>query len=417
MLPQSLDQFVSPLISGQFLREIYGRRPVYIPGQKDRFSDLLPWDVINDILFQHRLKDDARFKIAKDGNVTRLGSYVKKYPRLENGGEVEGHRSLNIISLIRALREGATLIIDNIDQMHAPSAALCRTLEQELCDLVDAGVYASWHSSTGFKTHYDDCDVFIVQVSGRKNWRIFEPNRRFPIENDRARPLSPPKEVYWAGELRSGDLLYIPRGWWHDALALGEPTLHITVGVWRAIGLDFLNYLFSRLRDYEIARADLPRFAPLDEQKKYVLTLRETVATLLSEVSMSNYFRNVDSSVPGRMRLSLPWSVIPNSQPIPKSAWVHWLPVRRTPLTETADKIVLDALGAKFTFKKDVSPIIRCLTERSPVRVEELKSRCPDMDVESVLGQLLWTGLVSVSNSSDLEDAGSKIEGLALAGS
>ena len=75
MLPQSLDQFVSPLISGQFLREIYGTRPVYIPGQMDRFSDLLPWDVINDILFQHRLKlDDERFKIAKDGNITFVTS-------------------------------------------------------------------------------------------------------------------------------------------------------------------------------------------------------------------------------------------------------------------------------------------------------------------------------------------------------
>jgi len=136
--------------------------------------------------------------------------------------------------------------------------------------------------------------------------------------------------------------------------------------------------------------------------------LRETVAKLVSEESMENYFRNVDSSVPGRMRLSLPWSVMPNCQPICKSAWVHWVPVRRTPLAETADKIVLDAIGAKFTFKKEVSCIIRCLTEHSPVRVEELKSRYPELEVESVLGQLLWTGLISLSSNTDLDDGGSE---------
>ena len=415
MLLQSLDQFISPLIPSQFLREIYGTQPAYIPGEPGRFSELLQWDDINDILF-HQQPNDPRFKLAKDGKVFGLGSYVTNYPILENRGKVGGHRSLNIISLIQALRQGATLIMDRIDQTHAPVAALCRTLERELCDLVDANVYASWCSSKGFETHWDDSDVFIVQVLGRKNWRIFESSRRFPITKDRV-PLSPPEDAYWVGELRPGDLLYIPRGWWHDALAFGEPSLHLTLGIRRAIGLDFLNFLFLQLQDHEIARADLPRFASLEEQKKYVLTLRETVATLLSEESLSNYFHNVDSSVPGRMRLSLPWSVIPNCLPIPQSAWVHWLPLRRTPLTEVANKIVLDALGAKFSFRKDASPIIRYLTEHSPVRVEELKSKYPEIEVESILSQLLWTGLISLSTRTDPEGTVSKIDASALAGS
>jgi hypothetical protein len=400
MSPQSLDQFISPLVAQQFLREIYGTRPSHIPGEPGRFSDLLPWDVLNDILFQHQ-PDDPRFKLAKDGKVIRLDSYVTNYPSLENRGKFGGHRSLNIINLIQALREGATLIIDRIDQMHAPIAALCRTLERDLCDLVDAGVYAAWRASKGFDTHWDDCDVFVVQVLGRKNWRIFRPSRRFPTTKDGALSLSPPEDLFWAGELSSGDLLYIPRGWWHDAVALDEPTLHLTLGIRRAIGLDFLNYLFSQLRDYEIARADLPRFASLEEQKQYILILRDIVANLLSEDSMRTYFHKIDSSVPGRMRLSLPWSVMPNCQPISKSAWVHWLPVRRTPLMETADKVVLNALGATFTFKKDVSPLIRCLVERSPVRVEELNWTNPEMAVEAVLSQLLWMGLISLSSGID----------------
>jgi len=396
---QSLDQFISPFVAQQFLREIYGKRPMYIPGEPDRFADLLPWDVVNDILFQQQ-PDDRRFKVAKDGKAIRLENFVKTNPPLQNRGKVGGHRSLNIFNLIRALREGATLIIDRVDQMHAPIAALCRTLERELCDIVDAGVYAAWHQSRGLETHWDDCDVFVVQVSGRKSWRIFGPGRRFPITKDRELPLTPPEDPHWAGELSSGDLLYIPRGWWHDAVALGEPTLHLTLGVRREIGLDFVNYLLTRLGGYEVARADLPRFASPEEQKQYISTLREAIAALLSEDSLSNYFRRVDASVPGRMRLSLPWSIMPN-RPIPKSVWVHWLPVRHAPLTETADTVVLEALGAKFTFKKAARPIIQCLVESSPVSVEELNLRCPEGAVEPVLNQLVWTGLISLSNDLD----------------
>ena len=46
-----------------------------------------------------------------------------------------------------------------------------------------------------------------------------------------SRPLDKPDAPLWEGMLEDGDLLYIPRGWWHVATPLDEPTLHLTVGV------------------------------------------------------------------------------------------------------------------------------------------------------------------------------------------
>ena len=48
--------------------------------------------------------------------------------------------------------------------------------------------------------------------------------------------------------LEAGDLLYIPRGWWHVAMPLDEPTLHLTVGVNNLTGADFLRWFADRLR-------------------------------------------------------------------------------------------------------------------------------------------------------------------------
>ena len=59
---------------------------------------------------------------------------------------------------------------------------------------------------------------------------------------------------------KTADLLYIPRGWWHVATPLDEPTLHLTVGVNNPNGADFLAWYVDRLKTSEDVRRDLPQF-------------------------------------------------------------------------------------------------------------------------------------------------------------
>ncbi|WP_235526571.1 JmjC domain-containing protein [Nostoc piscinale] len=50
-------------------------------------------------------------------------------------------------------------------------------------------------------------------------------------------PQAPP---YLECVLQAGDLLYIPRGHWHHAVACEQPSLHLTVGIECQTGLDWL---------------------------------------------------------------------------------------------------------------------------------------------------------------------------------
>jgi hypothetical protein len=44
--------------------------------------------------------------------------------------------------------------------------------------------------------------------------------------------------------LEAGDILYVPRGWWHNAEALPcTPTFHVAVGVHPIIALDYIKWL------------------------------------------------------------------------------------------------------------------------------------------------------------------------------
>lgn len=80
----------------------------------------------------------------------------------------------------------------------------------------------------GVGAHYDRYDVFLVQGSGRRLWRL-ERKRRFA--EVRGAPLRliadfAPQEEYL---LEPGDMLYLPPGWGHDGVAL-EPSFTYSIG-------------------------------------------------------------------------------------------------------------------------------------------------------------------------------------------
>jgi ribosomal protein L16 Arg81 hydroxylase len=59
--------------------------------------------------------------------------------------------------------------------------------------------------------------------------------------------------------LRPGDLLYLPRGQYHYALADDGACAHIAVGVTYPIGMDVVSYGFERMVAEAVGRANLPR--------------------------------------------------------------------------------------------------------------------------------------------------------------
>ena len=66
----------------------------------------------------------------------------------------------------------------------------------------------------GFAPHYDDVEVFILQLEGKKHWRLYEPRTdaeklpRFSSPNfSQAEMGDPCMDVV----LEAGDMLYFPR--------------------------------------------------------------------------------------------------------------------------------------------------------------------------------------------------------------
>jgi ribosomal protein L16 Arg81 hydroxylase len=137
-----------------------------------------------------------------------------------------------LLALRHMQAQGKTILVHSLQERSAAVAALCRSLEMTLCHPVHVNLYLTPRGTQGFGPHFDDCDVFIVQIDGFKHWRLYGPEQDLPLQGahgdvPRERLTSPAQEV----RLNSGDLLYLPRGHVHEAFTSQQASLHLTIGV------------------------------------------------------------------------------------------------------------------------------------------------------------------------------------------
>ncbi len=135
-------------------------------------------------------------------------------------------------------RPGWTLLVQGVDlHVEAARALLDRfrfVPEARLDDLMIS--YAS--DGGGVGAHVDSYDVFLLQASGRRRWRIGRQGDTSLIPDlplKILRRFEP--ELEWV--LEPGDMLYLPPGWGHDGVALGADCVTCSIGM-RAPGREEL---------------------------------------------------------------------------------------------------------------------------------------------------------------------------------
>jgi ribosomal protein L16 Arg81 hydroxylase len=393
--------FLAPMSPDEFVGEYYNRnRAVHIAGTRGRFAHLMPWDELNRVFLQHRL-EAPRLRLSLQDKLIPAEEFTTK-ARLRSGAVVP---KVNLDGLTRHLRAGATMVVDRIDEVHEPITSLVRLVEANLSERINSNLYASWYTAPAFSTHWDSHDAIMIQVTGRKSWRLFEPQRRYPVYRDQHLYLTPPtKEPCWQGVLNPGDLLYVPRGWWHDAAPVGEPTIHVTISITRPNGIDLAKWMVEQLHEPEIARTDLPRFGSADERREYLTRFRNAIDSILRHDAVDQYLQEIDGNAPSIVRPSFPWTGSPDCGPLPSDAWLHWLPPRPVRFEESEDRVSFRAMGAQFGFARVAAPLIKGLAEQRRVRLDALcaqHSGISNSAIEKFVLELMGNGLITISEKAD----------------
>jgi Cupin superfamily protein len=127
---------------------------------------------------------------------------------------------------------GATIVLQGLHLTKPSVAEFCRSLEQTLGHPAQANAYYTPRHAQGLPVHHDTHDVFVLQVSGEKRWLVYEPAWELPLKHQKySEEMGEPGPAVEDRVLRPGDMLYLPRGWLHEALTSETDSLHLTVGV------------------------------------------------------------------------------------------------------------------------------------------------------------------------------------------
>jgi ribosomal protein L16 Arg81 hydroxylase len=157
--------------------------------------------------------------------------------------------------LLEQLRRGATLVINGFERWSPPAARLCSCVARFAEAPALGNAYLSLGGRGTFGKHWDTHDVFAIQLIGRKRWRVFAPTFPLPLthhSHDRSGqqcPAEPELEV----TVEEGDVLYVPRGWWHHVVPMQMGSFHLSVGCYLPTVFDYVVQTSAKYLERQLA--------------------------------------------------------------------------------------------------------------------------------------------------------------------
>lgn len=239
---------IAPLTPDAFFAHSFEKKALRIQrDQADYYRDLLSIDDIDRAVTTMGLS-------TPELRVTQADKDIVPDDFSYDSGFVDAVRANQLFA------QGATIILSNLQERLPVLADFCRALEQAFSCRIQTNIYLTPAKSQGFRAHYDSHDVLVLQVEGTKEWRLYDQPVELPLNsqafNADAVPIGPLSETFL---LEPGDMLYIPRGLTHDAVATDQTSLHITTGLMTRSWADVMVEAVMQVAENDPAlRASLP---------------------------------------------------------------------------------------------------------------------------------------------------------------
>lgn len=251
---RALQYLLAPLLPEDFVSKLWAKKPLYIPGEKNKFRFLFDLE---------RLEDCLR----RGGNLVVRASF--------DGGR--NHVRVHPSDAMILYKAGATICVSDmaaVDEILASFAAAVKT-QLNFIGLTDFRAYLS-PDGEGYDTHFDSRIATTLQIEGRKRWKfstdvaldwphyqvrsgqgdslVTDYQFQQPIQ-DWQRFRVPAECSFREVVLEPGDVLCLPAGAWHSAEAIGYSlALNLAfqpIGFWELLApvLSSLLIKYSKWRE------------------------------------------------------------------------------------------------------------------------------------------------------------------------
>ena len=224
----------------EFIERYWQKRPVVLKRGISNFIDPISPDELAGLAMENEV--DSRLVSHQDGKWQVSHGPFESYDHLAESNW--------------------SLLVQAVNNWHEPTAALMRPFRALPDWRMDDLMISFSVPGGGVGPHLDQYDVFIIQGTGRRRWRVGE---KVPMKQHCPHPdllQVDPFEGIIDEELEPGDILYIPPGFPHEGYSL-ENSLNYSVGFRAPSGREmisgFADYVLQReLGSHRYSDPDVP---------------------------------------------------------------------------------------------------------------------------------------------------------------
>ncbi len=392
--PFGFRDLIAPFSPNEFFRDHYKQRFLHVPGTPEKAEKILTWQGINELLAMNTIWSDHTCELALGGSELPKESYCYRTTDRNN----EPRLRPDYRRMRAQLRKGATLALNFIERLTPALRDLDTSMEMVLQAPVNMTAFISWQGLQGYMSHFDTTNVFVLHLGGTKSWRIYKGRHLHAGHVQGARFGDyPPEhhhqakgEVLAEFEMTPGDVLYIPHGLYHDAVASDGSSLHLSMAVRHMLVTDFLQQLIDDLPQDPFFRQHLP---PPDAQQASDAMRAQSAQHLQQVLSQPIVGQGLQAFLKGKAFENVEGMSLPTLEDN-RQFRVRWL---GRELTATEEGCRISSGGESLSFAGEEALLARYCFERDHVTsamVEALPLSLPAESRAVFLQQLVRMGLL-----------------------
>ena len=327
-------------------------------------QNIMNLSILNEILSKRSYWNNKNFKMVLDRqpiNYSNFSSLV-----LEQGLEM---LRPDVDKVQNWISKGSSLVLNEIETITNKLDDIIVELQNLTNGKCQGNLYFSMQSRQAFGPHCDHHDVFAIHFEGEKVWNIYENIEKNPINHPMFKFNAEEREKR-AGKLidqvtlKPGDLLYLPRGQYHDALASKNGAIHIAFGLTYFKPIDLFSILWEKFIVNDHMRQDIEKDVTNEDLKNHLKKMSLEINTIINDPQNINIASECIKNWPDKINNYSLNTIISKgkSYTIQKSIKIE-ISGHDTFLTNSKDKVLIPSnyveitnfiLKHEIVFEKDI---------------------------------------------------------------
>jgi len=278
----------------EFFSSYFGKKYLFKPNLVNGIENIMNIEILENLLAKTNIWNNKNFLMMLDQKKLNYVDYSSL--NLDVSGN---DYKPNVDKVQKLVSKGASIILNDIEKHNPGLLKIAKQLQNITNGRCQGNLYFSMASHKAFGPHFDMHDVFAIHFEGEKVWNIYENIEQNPI-NHGIFNLSSDERVKRAGKLidqvtlKPGDLLYIPRGQFHDALASKNGAVHIAFGLTYFKPIDLMSSLWDSLVINDFMRSDIKIGSDVEDLKKVLIKFSKEFDNIInSEETLTVLSNNI----------------------------------------------------------------------------------------------------------------------------